>query len=513
MRKDHHVIDPIGLNREESAAYVGVSPTLFDEMVAEARMPEPHEVNARVVWDREELRTAFKALPTRQRKMQPSAMEAGRLAQDTLNLKLARLSESSKNSSQRNANIWTGLEKVRVKGRCYYYWNPGRGTTRQGKRIRLPDPDKDRAAFHRELSRYSAARTPEFAAGSVGALVAQYTASEDLKKLSTSTQANYAVHSRHFTAAWGLLPARGVTAAIVMAMRDDKKETAPQANAMLSFGRTLWDWGIPQGFADVNPFEKVKDLDTPDRGHVPWPQFITDYICKHATPDLARLVRLGIMTCQRESDLIRMAPEQRTRGGIWCRPKKTKKRRRSFLIPLPLADALELDRWAATPIVFTNSRWKAPIQRHRDDLYLYSPRGKPYTETSLRARYQRWLQDTPEGIELCRQWQAWLTEQVRKYEWDITPEDVKNPTIHGLRGTGILLRYAAGNDIDQIGNDIGMSRQMVDRYMRFKDQMEVAQRGAASTATGPTTAPSSMPENASSATMTSARALALLTSQ
>jgi hypothetical protein len=41
-----------------------------------------------------------------------------------------------------------------------------------------------------------------------------------------------------------------------------------------------------------------------------------------------------------------------------------------------------------------------------------------------------------------------------------------------------LKRRAEGNDIDQIANDVGMSRQMVERYMRFKDQMEVAATGA-----------------------------------
>jgi hypothetical protein len=46
-----------------------------------------------------------------------------------------------------------------------------------------------------------------------------------------------------------------------------------------------------------------------------------------------------------------------------------------------------------------------------------------------------------------------------------------------LRGTGILKRRAQGNDVDQISNDVGMSRQMVERYMRFKDQMEVAAAG------------------------------------
>jgi hypothetical protein len=67
----------------------------------------------------------------------------------------------------------------------------------------------------------------------------------------------------------------------------------------------------------------------------------------------------------------------------------------------------------------------------------------------------------------------------RKYEWEIDPEEAAYPTIHGLRGAGILIRRAAGHDVDQISNDIGMSRQMVERYMRFRDQMEVAAAGQA----------------------------------
>ena len=137
-----------------------------------------------------------------------------------------------------------------------------------------------------------------------------------------------------------------------------------------------------------------------------------------------------------------------------------------------------LDRWPATQIAFTASRWKAPIRRGNADYYLFSPRGVPYTETSLRARWHRWLK-TDDGREVCRRWQAWLAEMVRKYEWEFDPAEVTYPTIHGLRGTGILMRRALGHDVDQIANDIGMSRQMVERYMRFRDQMEVATTGQA----------------------------------
>jgi hypothetical protein len=56
---------PLGLSRVESATYVGVGATLFDEMVADGRMPPPRVFNGRTVWDREELYAAFKAVPHR----------------------------------------------------------------------------------------------------------------------------------------------------------------------------------------------------------------------------------------------------------------------------------------------------------------------------------------------------------------------------------------------------------------------------------------------------------------
>jgi hypothetical protein len=40
---------------------------------------------------------------------------------------------------------------------------------------------------------------------------------------------------------------------------------------------------------------------------------------------------------------------------------------RAFHIPLITVDALELDRWAETPVTFTNSRWLKPIEREWGD--------------------------------------------------------------------------------------------------------------------------------------------------
>jgi predicted DNA-binding transcriptional regulator AlpA len=44
------------------AQYIGVSPSLFDQLVKDGRMPQPIRINARTVWDRKKIDQAFEAL-------------------------------------------------------------------------------------------------------------------------------------------------------------------------------------------------------------------------------------------------------------------------------------------------------------------------------------------------------------------------------------------------------------------------------------------------------------------
>lgn len=59
-------IVPRGLRRVDAAAYICISPSLFDEMVKDGRMPGPRMINSRTVWDRFELDEAFEALPRKE---------------------------------------------------------------------------------------------------------------------------------------------------------------------------------------------------------------------------------------------------------------------------------------------------------------------------------------------------------------------------------------------------------------------------------------------------------------
>jgi predicted DNA-binding transcriptional regulator AlpA len=56
-------VAPRGLSRAHAAAYLGISASLFDEMVKDGRMPPPKRINSRVVWDVRRLDEAFDSLP------------------------------------------------------------------------------------------------------------------------------------------------------------------------------------------------------------------------------------------------------------------------------------------------------------------------------------------------------------------------------------------------------------------------------------------------------------------
>ena len=56
-------VEPLGLDRLEAAAFIGVSETLFLSLVADGRMPQPRRINTREVWSRLELARAFEDLP------------------------------------------------------------------------------------------------------------------------------------------------------------------------------------------------------------------------------------------------------------------------------------------------------------------------------------------------------------------------------------------------------------------------------------------------------------------
>ena len=73
-----------------------------------------------------------------------------------------------------------GVEKTifaRRSGKAYtyYYWNPGRGTDREGERIKLP-MRRHPAGLLAEVERRQTSTPTSYPAGSIGDLIARYRA-------------------------------------------------------------------------------------------------------------------------------------------------------------------------------------------------------------------------------------------------------------------------------------------------------------------------------------------------
>jgi hypothetical protein len=51
-----------GVSREKAATYIDLSPSKFDQLVADGRMPKPIKIDGRNIWDIRALDRAFDAL-------------------------------------------------------------------------------------------------------------------------------------------------------------------------------------------------------------------------------------------------------------------------------------------------------------------------------------------------------------------------------------------------------------------------------------------------------------------
>jgi len=56
-------LPPFGVNREQAAALLGISTTLFDWAAANGKMPRARVLKGRKIWDVDEIREFFKRLP------------------------------------------------------------------------------------------------------------------------------------------------------------------------------------------------------------------------------------------------------------------------------------------------------------------------------------------------------------------------------------------------------------------------------------------------------------------
>ena len=316
-----------------------------------------------------------------------------------------------------------GVHKVVSRGREYFYFQSGRGTSQAGERVRLPS-DPHSPEFWAAI-RQAQGLPAISATNTVGGLIDAYLKSPAVTRLAESTQYQYRRHLEIARKAWGALSSAGVRPVHVQAVMDNLSATPAKANNFLGAMRAMSVWARARDHIPHSLTEGVKPFGM-DGGHEPWgPEQIK---CVH--DKLTGVVRQGVMlmlyTGQRGSDVVRLGwtdindesllrvkRQQKTGVEAWC--------------PIVPELAAEMQTWKRRPGPFLQENGKVLNRKRFWDLFDKARAGLP---------------------------------------------ELQGFTPHGLRATAVIRLRRAGLTPLQIQDIVGMSVAMIERYCRFADRKE-----------------------------------------
>ena len=213
------------------------------------------------------------------------------------------------------------VNAVRVKGRPYYYFHPGRGTKGAAKPIRLPD-DPRQPEFWDAYRKARGEPEPRPNANAVETLIDAYTAAPEWRQLSDNTRTNWLLYLERIKSKWGPLEVRGIEPRHVLALRDKYADTPAAANNLLRCLSSMLSWSVPRGWRANNPCLLVPKLKSGD-GYKPWPWDMIELVEKHAPRWMWHAVALALYTGQRQDDVLAMTRGKIKNGLIEVRQEKT----------------------------------------------------------------------------------------------------------------------------------------------------------------------------------------------
>ena len=320
---------------------------------------------------------------------------------------------------------------VKARGRLYYYYHPGRGTTKAGQRVRLPDDPRSSEFWqaYESLIQQALDEASGPAPGSVDALIEAYLASPDFTCKSAKTQKEYTRYLQTIGEILGPLLVRTIRPKHVLQLRDSFADTPRKADYLISVLSLIISWGVPRDYADQNPCQHIGNLFRSD-GYAPWDWDDIEHARQHLPKHLWWAAALALYTGQRQSDVLDMDWNAISQGAIAVRQSKTNK---SLFIPLhsELASVVEGIPRVSTRIL-TNSR------------------GVPWA-SGFRAAWQKAMAKP-------------AFEQIRK----------KQLVFHGLRKSAVVMLLESGCSDGEVAAITGQSRQMVEHYSLMVNQRRLA---------------------------------------
>jgi integrase len=268
-------------------------------------------------------------------------------------------------------------------------------------------------------------------------VIRAYLCSPKFEQLEPSTRAGY---YRVFRVAeradvLGAISTDVIRSSQVQAFLDSYADRPAAQYQALAAIKAVEKWAIPR---DLLPWPITIGCEAPggDGGYEPWTDEQVRLAELHAKPMLARAVTLGSNTGQRGSDLVKMRwSDLETydgRAGINVVQKKT-----GLKIWIPMTQEL----------MQTIGGWEK-----RPGFILLKETGQPWTREQLSD--------------------AWTSERDKNLA--LAPLKETGCVIHGLRATACVRLLRAGAHTRQIADMVGMSEQMVKKYVRFAVQRDNA---------------------------------------
>src|SRR4051812_295210 len=224
-----------------------------------------------------------------------------------------------------------GINKVRAKGRIYYYHRKS-GT-------RLPD-DPRSPEFRDALSRLEALRSTETdpKAGTLGALIVAYRASPEYARLADRTRRDYNLVFDYLKPL-DRMPMVQIDTVAVIGIRDKAfaQKKRRFANYVLAVLGVIFGWGRLHNLAPAsNPAHGVPKIPRPrelPRANRPWTDAETDAVLDAAAGGLRVAIGLAVYAGMRGGDIVRVTwaaydgsvldwKQGKTGGDVWlpCLP-------------------------------------------------------------------------------------------------------------------------------------------------------------------------------------------------
>jgi hypothetical protein len=327
-------------------------------------------------------------------------------------------------------NLPTGVHRVVSRGKEYFYYQLGRGTDHAGPRIKLPN-DPHAPEFWNAI-RQAQGLTGAVPVDTFGAVLdgflAFINAGGSIQKgrpLTSGTIDQYDRALRIGRKAWGSLPAKGLRPLHVQEVMNGLVSTPGKANNFLSAMRALSTWARLNDHIEHSMSEGVRPY-AKGGGHKPWTPAQIE-----AAQKLKGVIRRGVelymWTGMRGSDAVRLGWTDIDEGGFTYRSQKTD---REVYCPIVPELEAEMLTWTKRPGPF-----------------LLQEGGKADGHRYTRPLFSKHFAEARDQI----------------------PE-LAGVTLHGLRCTAVIRLRRAGLSTGQIGDIVGMSLPMIERYCRFADR-------------------------------------------